>query len=97
MTPIWGGVLKWEERFNRIHWENIILVAVIDSEQPPELIDEFFNLPYNKKVLLSTQSVMDDRVFCLHVPKDKMWYSKKRFNPFLSYFDVFDYKKVFDD
>lgn len=86
------GVKKWNERKNRINWEKISLIAVIENNQPLEIIDEFYKLPY-RKVLISTRKVNDNRVYNLGLSKGEMWFSK--YHIFYQCFDKVDYREIF--
>ncbi|NRR91020.1 DUF1919 domain-containing protein [Winogradskyella undariae] len=48
---------KWERRAKRIHWDNIFIACTDRDRMTLELMEEFDNLPYDKKVLFTAKKL----------------------------------------
>lgn len=87
---------KWEERTHRIDYDNIYIIMDAGMDCPREILEQFDQLEYSNKVILTNGKVdnvrsffpmtfYDERFFFGKMLSYKSWFSAKR------YLDEFDY------
>ncbi|GAA0387134.1 DUF1919 domain-containing protein [Paenibacillus motobuensis] len=88
--------VKWEERTRRIDYDNTYIIMDAGLDCPSEILEQFDQLEYSNKVILTNGKVnnvrsffpmtfYDERYFFGKMLSYKSWFSAKR------YLDEFDY------